>query len=262
MQMAVPRKIRDRFLEFLHCKVAGHLGMRKNLDHIQRRAYWPSWRADTKLFCRCCRPCAEFHRGNAPKQAGLKPLTVGSPLDCIHVDLTGLHVSSQGYMCILTVCDSFTSYVVAAPLRNKTAISAAKALVYAVYAILGFGVPRSILSDLGREFQNELWDEICRLLGIARLHTTAYNPFTNGKMERWHKSLNAIMAKVVDHKQKKWVMILPFVTVAYNATTHDSTGFFPIFLFFGRKLSSPLDVALGLPSVESLTSNQYSNQSP
>jgi len=28
MQMAMPRKIRARFLEFLHCKVGGHLGMR------------------------------------------------------------------------------------------------------------------------------------------------------------------------------------------------------------------------------------------
>jgi len=146
-------------------------------------------------------------------------------------------------MCILTSCDSSTSYVVAAPLRNETAISAARALVYAV--ILWFGVPRSILSDLGREFQNELRDEICRLLGIVRLHTTAYNPSTNGKMEKWHRSLNAMITNVVDHKQKKWVVILPFVTVAYNATTHDSTGFSPIFLFFEKELSSPLDVALG-----------------
>ena len=104
-------------------------------------------------------------------------------MDCIHVDLTGPHVSSQGYTYILTAYDSFTRYVVTAPLRNKTAISAARALVSEV--ILRFGVPRSILSDLGREFQNELWDEICRLLGIARLRTTAYNPSTNGKIEKY-----------------------------------------------------------------------------
>jgi len=255
MQMAMPRKIRARFLEFLHCKVAGHLGVRKTLDHVQRRAYWPSWRADTRLFCRCCRPCGEFHRGNAPKQTGLKPLTVGSPMDCIHVDLTGPHVSSQGYTYILTACDAFTRYVVAAPLRNKTAISAARALVSEV--ILKFGVPRSILSDLGREFQNELWNEICRLLGIARLRTTAYNPSTNGKIERWHRSLNAMMAKVVDHKQKKWMEFLPFITAAYNATIHDTTGFSPNFLFFGRELPSFLDVALGLPTEDSLSVNDY-----
>jgi len=134
-------------------------------------------------------------------------------------------------------------------------MSAARALVSEV--ILRFGVPHSIISDLGREFQNELWNEICRLLGIARLRTTAYNPSTNGKIERWHRSLNAMMAKVVDHKQKKWVEFMPFITAAYNATIDDSTGFSPNFLFFGRELSSPLDVALGLPSEESLSVNDY-----
>jgi len=71
---------------------------------------------------------------------------VGSPMDCIHVDLTGPHVSSQGCTYIFTACDSFTRYVVAAPLRNKTAMSAARALVSEV--MLRFGVPHSIISDL------------------------------------------------------------------------------------------------------------------
>ena len=255
LQMAMPRRIRAPFLEFLHCKVAGHLGMRKTLDHVQRRAYWPSWRVDTKLFCKCCKPCGEFHRGNAPRQAGLKPLRVGLPMDCLHVDLTGPHTSSQGYTYILTACDSFTRYVVAAPLRNKTAFAAAKILVSEV--ILKFGVPRSILSDLGREFQNELWDEICKLLGTVRLRTTAYNPSTNGKIERWHRSLNAMMAKVVDFKQKRWVEFLPFITAAYNGTIHDSTSFSPNFLFFGRELTSPLDIVLGLPHEEPSSVNDY-----
>jgi len=123
--------------------------------------------------------------------------------------------------------------------------------------ILRFGVPHSIISDLGREFQNELWDEICRLLGIAHLRTTAYNPSTNGKIERWHRSVNAMIAKIVDNKQKKWVEFLPFITAAYNATIHDSTGFSSNFVFFARELNSPVDVALGLPPEESFSVNDY-----
>ena len=66
-----------------------------------------------------------------------------------------------------------------------------------------------------------------------------------------------MMAKVVDHKQKKWVEFLPFITAVYNTTIHHSAGFSPNFLFFGRELSSPLDVALGLPPEESLSVNDY-----
>jgi len=80
----------------------------------------------------------------------------------------------------MTAFDAFTRFVVAMPLRNKTALSAAKALVQEV--VLKYGTPYCILTDLGGEFQNELWQELFRLLGVTRLRTTAYCPSTNGKI--------------------------------------------------------------------------------
>jgi len=101
-------------------------------------------------------------------------------MEVLHVDLTGLHVNSQGYRYIMTTCDSFSRFVIAVPLRNKMALSVARALVHEV--ILKFGAVFAILTDLGAEFQNELWKEICRLLRISRLQTTAYSPSSNGKL--------------------------------------------------------------------------------
>jgi len=146
-------------------------------------------------------------------------------MEVLHVDLTGPHVNSQGYRYIMTACDSFTRFVIAVPLRNKTALSVARALVHEV--VLRFGIPSKILTDLGGEFQNELWREMCQLLDITRLRTTAYSPSTNGKIERWHRSFHSVMAKVVDSRQKKWVEFLPFVTAAYNSTVHGVTSFSP-----------------------------------
>jgi len=74
---------------------------------------------------------------------------------------------------------------------------------------------------------------------------------------RFFTSLKTMMAKVVDTKQRRWVEFLPFITAAYNATIHDSTSFSPNFLFFGRELTAPLDIALGLPSEEPLSTNAY-----
>ena len=91
----------------------------------------------------------------------------GAPIEVLHVDLTGPHVNSRGYTYIMTACDAFSRYVVAAPIRNKSAITVARALVSEV--ILKLGVPQCILMDLGREFQNELWRELCQLLGITRI---------------------------------------------------------------------------------------------
>ena len=185
-QLLLPRSVRHAFLKMVHEQSTGHFGYEKTLEQVRRRAYWESWKTDIKLYCACCRPCNEFHQGRLPRRTGLKPLFAGAPMEVLHVDPTGPHVSSQGYRYILTACDSFTRFVVAVPLRNKTAVSAAQALVREVF--LKLGTPFQILTDLGGEFLNELWKEMCKLLGITRLRTTAYCPSTNGKVERWHRS--------------------------------------------------------------------------
>jgi len=255
LQLLMPRSLRQRFLEMVHAQATGHFAYKKTLDQVQKRAFWDCWKTDVKLYCGCCKYCNEFYRGRAPKQAGLKPLFAGAPMEVLHVDLTGPHVTSQGYRYIMTACDSFTRFVIAVPLRSKTALAVARALVREV--VLKFGIPHRILTDLGGEFQNELWQEMCKLLGIDRLRTTAYCPSTNGKIERWHRSLHSMMAKVLDAKQKNWVEFLPFVTAAYNSTVHGSTSFTPNFLLFGRELVAAVDIVYGCHRPPSCSVNEY-----
>ena len=42
------------------------------------------------------------------------------------------------------------------------------------------------------------------------------------------------MAKVVAENQKNWSEVLDLAVAAYNASPHQSTGFTPNFLMFGR----------------------------
>jgi len=153
-------------LEMVHAQATGHFAYLKTLGQVQKRVFWDSWKTDVKLYCACCKACNEFYRGRVPKQAGLKPLFAGAPMEVLHVDLTGPHITSQGYRYIMTACDSFTRFVIATPLHNKAALIVARALVYEV--VLNVGIPQCILTDLGTEFQNELWQEMCQLLGISR----------------------------------------------------------------------------------------------
>jgi len=88
----------------------------------------------------------------------------------------------------------------------------------------------SVLSDLGTEFQNQLWSEIFRLFGIQRLRTSAWNPSTNGRIERWHRTMNSMLGKILDVCQKDWPEQLKFVVAAYNSTVHNATSFSPNFL--------------------------------
>ena len=154
-----------------NCSCRGHfvnvfwrLYMHKPLAISLPRRRWTRCRREHfgiagRWMSNCCKSCNEFYRGRAPKQAGLKPLFAVAPMEVLHVDLTGPHVTSQGYRYIMTACDSFTRFVIAVPLRSKTALAVARALVHEV--VPKFGIPHSILTDLGGEFQNELWQEMC-----------------------------------------------------------------------------------------------------
>jgi len=81
--------------------------------------------------------------------------------------------------------DCFSRFAVAVPIPNKDAHTVAKAIVENVF--LRFGLCSEILSDRGREFDNAISSELCRILGIRKLRTTAYSPATNGICEVWHK---------------------------------------------------------------------------
>ena len=66
-----------------------------------------------------------------------------------------------------------------------------------------FGCPVLQISDMGGEFQNDVMRNIADLLGIQLNRTTAYRPSSNGAVERVHRTINAIFAKMVDDNQRK-----------------------------------------------------------
>ena len=254
-QLLAPKVVRTELVRMIHAGAAGHLGVKKTWEQVQRRAYWQTWRTDVENFCRTCGPCNQYHRGKIPKQGFLQDMRVGAPFERVQIDLTGPHPPANGYTYICTCICAFTKYVIAVPIRDKKATTVAKVLVERV--ILPFGSPNNILTDNGKEFENELWHEICRVLEINKQKTTTYHPACNGAIERWHRTMNSLLGKTVQTNQKDWPQKLPYVVSAYNGSRHDSTGFSPNFLMFGRELNVAVDIALGNPEGPPQSVNDY-----
>src|SRR6266516_8000970 len=103
---------------------------------------------------------------------------------------------------MLTVVDHFTKHAEALPIRNKEAVTVARVLWDAVFS--RYGLPMQILSDCGSEFENGLMRQLCKLLDIDKLRMVAYKPSTNGAVERFHRTLTSMLAKVVRETQKDW----------------------------------------------------------
>jgi len=173
----------------------------------------------------------------------------GEPWERVSVDITGPHPkSSRQNVFILTLVDHFSKWAEAIAIPNHTATTVAKALVVHVFS--RFGMPIEILTDRGAEFESELFCQLLRWLEIDKLRTTAYKPSSNGVVERFHRTLNSMLGKVISENQRDWDERLPYVMAAYRASVHASTGFTPNKLMLGRENRMPIDLVMGLPPRE------------
>jgi hypothetical protein len=126
------------------------------------------------------------------------------------------------------------------PLPSKDTVTVAKALVSRIFTQVGCVF--HLLSDQGKEFDNLLLKSLCSLLGTDKIHTTAYKPSTKTCVERLHRSMNLLIAKTIDDNHHNWTKVLPHVMLAYQCAVHESTGYSPNYLLYGRELYAPIDL--------------------
>jgi hypothetical protein len=126
------------------------------------------------------------------------------------------------------------------PLRKIDAETVADKIVLNWCCI--FGIPTTLLSDGGTQYQSRLIDLIYEYFDIKRLKTTPFHPATNGLSERAVSTVKTMVKAFVNDDQKNWDKYLNQLTMAYNSAVHRSTKFSPFELMFGRKPKIPLDL--------------------
>ena len=110
-----------------------------------------------------------------------------------------------------------------------------------------YGVPLSLHTDQGPQFESRLMKSVCRLLDITETRTTAYHPQSDGMIERYNRTLQKMLSSCVDDHQE-WDLHLQRTMFAYRTSVHSSTSNSPSLLMFGRELVLPLDIMYGSPS--------------
>jgi len=106
-----------------------------------------------------------------------------------------------------------------------------------------FGVPEALLSDRSTNLLSHLVLDVCKFLGIHKLNTTSYHPQCDGRVERFNRTLKAMLRKHASKFGTQWDNYLPGVLWAYWNTLHESTGEKRSFLLFGMDCRSPTEAA-------------------
>ena len=262
-QVVVPRSLRGKFLQNSHLGlINGHFGVEKSKERLRKLGYWRGWTEDVRQFVGRCQLCNQYRHGPRGKRGEMQPAIACAPMQKVHIDLTGPHItSSYGYKYILTVICAFTKYLIAVPIRDKMSKVVARALVKHVYLV--HGAPELLVHDQGGEFWSDVMKELADLLEIQVSKITSHRPQSNGVIERVHGTMHATFAKIVNSSQRNWCQLVDYVTHAYNSATHSSSSFSPYYLMHLRHPRVPLELLIEKPTAAAVQStDEFVQQTP
>ena len=236
--IVVPRCRRLNLIHLAHDKT-GHLGHRKVVSIIKRNFVWPLMNSEIKRYCDSCEHCQKNNKAGQKKALMVERPVLSQPFEQIALDIVGpLRKGKGGARFILTAACMATRWPDAIALKSITAKSVAEA---AIEIFSRMGLPYQILTDRGSQFTGGLAKQLTSLMGIEKLHTTAYHPQTNGVLECLHATLEAMLGKA-RALGLDWVQQIPFVLFALRQAPNRTTGFSPFELVYGHYVRTPLDV--------------------
>ena len=121
------------------------------------------------------------------------------------------------------------------PMPDMTAETVA--LTFASGWIARFGVPSTLSTDRGGQFESRLWASLLQLLGCKHLRTTAYHPIANGIIERFHRQLKAALKAHMSSSH--WTEILPLVLLGIRTSLKTDLQCSAAELVYGTTLRVP-----------------------
>ena len=171
---------------------------------------------------------------------------------CISIDLKMIKPETCQSFWILHITDVFTRFSMGIVIADKSA----QTVLNGIFTWIGiFGRPGRMLSDNGKEFDNQEMRELCSTCNISILMTAVEAPWSNGICEKGNDAIGKLTTKIIND-----VGCSPEVGVnwAVNArnTLVNVYGYSPQQLVLGRNSSIQSD-EVNLPSLNQTAVSKY-----
>jgi putative transposase len=120
-----------------------------------------------------------------------QPLT---PHEHWHVDISYLNIAGTFYF-VCSILDGYSRYIVHQEIRENMGDGAVEIIIQRAREAFPNQTPR-IISDNGPQFIAKDFKEFIRVAGMTHVKTSPYYPQSNGKIERWYKTLKGECIRV------------------------------------------------------------------
>ena len=244
LRVCAPRAMHKELLVEAHnSKLVGHQGAYKSLARIQGHFFWPKMDEAMREHVAKCNTCmATTNKGTTdpPRQQQLQIPT--GPNWRVHVDLFGPQKCNDGKKrFVLVATDAFTKMVALRVIDDKSANTVATGILESWCYV--YGVPKSIISDQGLEFTNELARCLWSALQIKHTTTTPYHPQCNSSAEVFNRTMKRYLAAAIKDAEGStldWPLYIAPLMFAYNTSIHKAAKESPFMTTFGYDPRIPL----------------------
>ena len=245
---AVPGHLREEVMKSVHGgPFAGHFAGPRLYKVLNRSWWWEGMYKDSVNYCKSCPQCCIVMGGGRPGKPPLQPIPVSRPFQILGIDVMDLPKTQQGNKHVLVIQDYLSKWPWVFPIPDQKTVRIVYIVVKEIIPVCG--VPEALLSDRGTNLLSYLMKDICQLLEIKKLNTTAYHPQCDGLTERFNRTLKTMLRKHADQHGTQWDQYLHGVLWAYRNTPHESTGEKPSFLLYGWDCRYPAEAAF-LPEIQ------------
>lgn len=233
----VPSPERKSVIEVAHKEA--HLGFLKTLAKVRERYYWPRMASDIKRICQNCPVCKEskIPNTNVTPVCG-KPKLCSRPWEMISMDFLGPYPRSRkGNMWLFVVCDFFSKFVLVQCMHAATSISVCTFVENLVFNL--FGTPAVCITDNAQVFRSKQFETLLTTYGVTHWNLAVYHPSPNPTERVNRVIVTAIRCSLNQQKDHRdWDRSVHQIAKAIRTSVHDSTGFTPYFINFGRNMVS------------------------
>ena len=234
-------------LREIHEGICGnHSGARSLAKKTIRQGYfWPTIERDATAYVKRCDKCQRFAPVSRLPHTEMVPMSSPWPFAQWGIDILGpLPQAPLQRKFLIVAIDYFTKWIEAQPLAKITEKNT-RDFVWK-HLVCRFGVPKVIISDNARQFDNDRFRLFCSDLAISHHFSSPGHPQANGQVEITNRTILRNLKARLDRSKSEWAENLPSILWAYHTTSRIPTGETPYSMVFGTE--SVIPVEIGMPS--------------